>query len=104
MKTQKDKILNEISRTGYYEVIGGTLRSQDLLPEFFNLAKIMSTFARNDIPVGVMNDPAHAWWNSDECQFVIEELTDVLNENAPEGYYFGSNEGDGSVFGYWPCD
>lgn len=33
---------------------------------------------------------------------VINDVFDVLNEYAPEGYYFGTLEGDGACFGFWP--
>lgn len=32
---------------------------------------------------------------------VHEVLYDALNERAPEGFYFGTLEGDGSCYGFW---
>lgn len=32
---------------------------------------------------------------------LVNELIDALNEHAPEGYYFGTLEGDASDFGWW---
>jgi len=29
---------------------------------------------------------------------------DALNEYAPDGYYFGAIEGDGSDFGFWAIE
>lgn len=34
-------------------------------------------------------------------EFLNEVLFDALNDCAPDGYYFGSTEGDGSDFGFW---
>ena len=31
----------------------------------------------------------------------MKDLFDCLNDYAPDGYYFGSHEGNGSEFGYW---
>lgn len=32
---------------------------------------------------------------------VISDLTEALNQFAPEGHYFGSREGDGADLGFW---
>ena len=32
---------------------------------------------------------------------IVNDLMDALNEYAPDGYYFGAIEGDGSDFGFW---
>ena len=40
---------------------------------------------------------------SDEsAHWLLERLTDALNERAPAYVYFGALEGDGSDFGFWP--
>lgn len=61
---------------------------------------------------GVRADIDHDWWDTDidngsgwsnhqENSHTIGELIDLLNEDLPEGMYFGTHEGDGSDFGYW---
>jgi len=40
------------------------------------------------------------WDDSEACQ-TLEELTDALQELAPVGFYFGSQDGDGACFGFW---
>lgn len=32
---------------------------------------------------------------------MVNELIDRLNSYAPDGFYFGTHEGDGSDFGFW---
>lgn len=78
----------------------GTMRSEDLIPCF----------------IGVLEDlnPEHAqladwreWptdYDEDGTMFLIEDLFDALNTVAPDGYYFGANEGDGSDYGFWATD
>ena len=42
------------------------------------------------------------WWETDEANFLLNEtIYDAMQDLAPEGYYFGSNPGDGALFGYW---
>ena len=46
----------------------------------------------------------HAWWDSDDVMYLLEDLFDALDDHAPIGCYFGSHPGDGSDFGYWAHD
>ena len=39
----------------------------------------------------------------EEASELIGELVDALQAFAPAYCYFGTQEGDGSDFGYWPC-
>lgn len=93
-------------------VIHGTLRPQDLVPAFLEVIKetpeyqqIMFQVNPPDYirvltdPTADENDPV---WDSEEmAHFLNETLWDVLNSYAPDDYYFGCTEGNGSDFGYW---
>jgi len=36
-----------------------------------------------------------------EALEALSALSDLLDEAAPSGFYFGSHEGDGALFGFW---
>jgi hypothetical protein len=40
----------------------------------------------------------------DKADDLIADLTDALQDAAPDFCYFGAHEGDGSDFGFWICD
>jgi len=41
------------------------------------------------IPDYIWDDDQSPWWDSDECEEVIEELIGALHDCAPTGYWFG---------------
>lgn len=92
-------------------VIHDTHRTQDLIPAFLMTfraldsphytAYVMRTFPA--IPEEAEGNDDHEFWNSEEAQHLTHELFDALNDHAPDGYYFGAHEGDGSNFGFWPA-
>jgi hypothetical protein len=49
----------------------------------------------------VGEDSREADWDDAEASQTLEELTDALQELAPTGFYFGSQDGDGACFGFW---
>jgi hypothetical protein len=87
-----------------------TLRPQDLIHTFLDIIKETPEYLQIMMcPPSVITDPSadddDERWDSEEIAFFLnEELWDVLNNYAPEGYYFGCTEGDGSDFGYWKIE
>jgi len=62
-----------------------------------------AAYALNAIPAYVSDEGDDSeWWDSEDAHWYLEGLFDALNDLAPEGYYFGSHEGNGSDYGFWP--
>lgn len=92
-------------------LISGTHRSQDLIPVFIEAIRDTIEYAQLIIqPFGIIPGDAyenddHEYWDSEECLYLLNEtLFDILNDYAPEGYYFGSHPGDGSDYGFWEIE
>lgn len=101
-----DKKTNRLIDAGLNETVSrATLRPFDLFPTFLGVINGTpehdTIMTDNPIIVDALTDEGHVFWDSDECIYIINELFDSLNSYAPDGYYFGAHEGDGSDFGYW---
>jgi len=99
-------------------LIHGTHRTQDLIPAFMSAisrianekpegfdhkhASALEVALLNAVPSHAQEDDAAEWWDSEDASYLLnEELLDSLCDCAPEGFYFGAHEGDGSDFGFW---
>lgn len=81
-------------------VIRATHRPFDLIHTFLNVIKDTAHYvALIQYAPSVVTDPSAGEWD-DTHDFLIDVM-DALELYAPEGYYFGCTEGDGSDFGYW---
>lgn len=85
-------------------VSDGTMRPEDLIPKFLNVLKV---YGRDvyDKYVGENPEVLDLSGMDDETMgWVVDELFDKLNEIAPEGYSFESQDGDGACYGFWSVD
>ena len=93
----------------------GTLRTQDLLPVFLETFMALGGNVPADLECGsyieYLNwpnpettacDEDDKFWASEDAMWDMEALTDGLNNLCPPFVYFGTLEGDGSDFGFWP--
>lgn len=114
IEQSKEKLLRALqaSKHGYLEISHGTLRTYDLFHSFRNELK---KWAPNGyitkkqlgfffMPKRAKYDDRHAFWDNNDAQVILEQMTDALENFAPDGYYFGVPQGDGSAFGWWPVD
>lgn len=90
----------------------GTLRNEDLLSSFaYELNRLVSrnldnlgsleVFMHGKL-IGEAEVTAASCAESDLADLILEKLTCALEEFAAPYCYFGSHEGDGSDFGFWP--
>ena len=92
----------------YGTISHGTLRTQDLIRAFsgalreVNSAAYAQLISGGCIPSYALEDDDSEWWDSEDAQWILDFLMQSLEESAPEGHYFGTLEGDGSDFGFWP--
>lgn len=97
-KTMKSESIEDLRDRS---VSSGTLKSEDLIPKFLGVLK---TYGKDKYDAYIKENPeVEDWENLDEetMGWVVDELTDLLNEIAPDGCYFGASDGDGADFGFW---
>jgi hypothetical protein len=93
-------------------LIHATLRACDLIPAFVEAIKETSDFEKMansgdsvwldaSKVMGENFDENAPFWESEDAFYLLEDLFDILDHHAPNGYYFGAHPGDASDFGYW---
>ena len=99
----------QTSKVNIGTLIHGTLRSEDLLPAF---SAELSHLSDGQHPL--ITEIEQFDWYSEDIRLdiddsqqeiasdLVNDLMDALNEYAPAHVYFGTLEGDGSDFGFWP--
>ena len=77
----------------------GTMRDEDLI-------EVFESWLEKHDPKGLAEliqiVEEEGGFQGDE--YWLESLWDTLEYYAPEGYYFGAHEGDGSDFGFWELE
>lgn len=102
------------------EISSGTLKTIDLAGIFIGFLETYRPRETEEIKLGLADDLLvllkrhdYGYGDKDDLmdditellgELVNETLWDLLANNAPEGYYFGTHPGDGALFGYWPIE
>jgi hypothetical protein len=86
----------------------GTLRNQDLIESFSSKLEWLEGPDDDLVLEAKAVDTlfSFGWteiYGTEEASCLMEALMEALNEHAPAYCYFGTHEGDGSDFGFWPC-
>jgi len=89
----------------------GTLRSEDLIATFLPILCNLDRNTANQVGDGEHDEAiieTVPYPLPDELLEPASELAlwliEKLDAAAPEGFYFGAHEGDGSDFGFWPIE
>jgi len=108
----RDRLTNKYIGT----VSHGTLRNIDLLEKYSSFAREIKNqvnlkpFYKERLTGlivesrDLLNDLSEEEINADEevSYMINEDWFYLFNEIAPKNCHFGSNEGDGADFGFWP--
>jgi hypothetical protein len=88
----------------------GTCRPQDLLDAFSSALELYGAEGEHNSliqeaqAVLLLDSLGYEVADTNSAAELISEISDALNEYAPDGCYFGAHEGDGSDFGFWPIN
>ena len=100
------KLKESVSDDAVGSISHGTLRAEDLIPSFMTELEMRNPEVAQKIKDDNLGweTGGEDWWETDGPSWMLEELFDALNDEAPEGLYFGACEGDGSDFGFWQAE
>jgi hypothetical protein len=92
-------------------VSSGTLKTEDLLVSFWQTLESLSSSDSFsfDLSPSVLSsleklvgeDSKEEDYKEGEASELLLSLFELLEEASPSGFYFGSNPGDGALFGFW---
>ena len=91
-----------MTRATLGSVSSGTMCPDDLIPAFVSELEYLAddgAYAELIREANALED-----YESDDADYILEELFDALESYAPSYAYFGAHPGDGADYGFWVCD
>jgi hypothetical protein len=85
----------------------GTLRIEDLLVRYWQTAEQLGAELCTVLPALqqlVGEDSRESDWDDEMACGCLLQLGGILQDLAPNGFFFGASEGDGACFGFWLTD
>ena len=86
-------------------VSSSTLKTEHLLVSFWealeSLSVSLDSEILSDLQRLVGEDSREEDYKEEEASELLLCLFDLLREQSPEGFHFGSHSGDGALFGFW---
>lgn len=95
MKTRYSKHIGTVSH--------GTMRPEDLIPEFIYTAKSFRLTREEWKTVSriAQESEQDGYYDGEFANDDLDSLFNILDSHALPYFYFGSHPGDGSDYGYW---
>lgn len=81
-------------------IISGTLRNEDLIPTFCEELRSLGHRSKELSRIEKVQNKK-GYFESDDSQYDLENLFNMLDSHSMPYFYFGSHMGDGSDFGFW---
>lgn len=89
-------------------VSSATIRPKDLIPAFISAIRTIDTTIESQLSSSldyIENEMSkEGYFKSEDSQYDLDWLFDVLDSYAPDDFYFGAHPGDGSNYGFWMCE
>lgn len=86
-------------------VSSGTMRPEDLIPDFIDVARDLGANDNEDHKKTLaeieQRMEADDYFDTEEANWDLEELFDILQKYAPPYFYFGASDCDGADYGFW---
>jgi len=85
-------------------VVTHAYKEEDIIPALLDELRKYDPIQVDRLETQIPEEPDAEWWESEEAQWLIEDLYNDLDEYAPPGYWFGGHPDDPADIGYWPAE
>jgi hypothetical protein len=84
-------------------ISSATMKPDDLIPSFCSELRYLGHKSKklSQIEHEINKVNTDKYYESEECEYDLESLFDMLNDHALPYMYFGSHPGDSSDYGFW---
>lgn len=81
-----------------------TMRKEDLIPSFTSELRWLGHRSKELTRIERESRKGDSYYESEESDYDLQSLFDMLDSHAPPYMYFGSHPGDGADYGFWISD
>jgi hypothetical protein len=80
-----------------------TMRPEDLIPAFCSELRYLGHRSK-ELSRIEKESQREGYYETEQADYGLESLFNMLDEHSPAWMYFGSHPGDGSDYGFWVSD